>query len=104
MLLRGTEIWNLFGNAHLTGLQSLSGCSFFACEHEAVCGLFGKNNGTLKGFVDKFQQVSVDEAYLVLGSDVRNFEEAVLYALRIKDEVQKQEGISCSFGVGPNRL
>ena len=58
----------------------------------------------LKGFADKFQQVSVDEAYLVPGPEVRNFEEAAIYALRIKDEVKKQEGITCSVGVGPNKL
>jgi len=58
----------------------------------------------LKGFAEKFQQVSVDEAYLVPGPEVRNFEEAALCALRIKDEVQKKEGITCSVGVGPNKL
>ncbi|MDQ1255231.1 MAG: hypothetical protein QG646_4510, partial [Euryarchaeota archaeon] len=44
----------------------------------------------LKGFADRFEQVSVDEAYLVPGQEVRNFEEAALSALRIKDEVKKQ--------------
>ncbi|MGB9131901.1 MAG: DNA polymerase IV [Methanosarcina sp.] len=58
----------------------------------------------LKGFAEKFQQVSVDEAYLVPGPEIRNFEEAALYALRIKDEVHKQQGITCSVGVGPNKL
>ena len=42
----------------------------------------------LKGFAEKFQQVSVDEAYLLPGSEIRNYEEAALYALRIKDEIQ----------------
>ena len=58
----------------------------------------------LRGFGEKFQQVSVDEAYMVPGPDVCNFEEAALCALRIKDEVQKQEEITCSVGVGPNKL
>jgi DNA polymerase IV (archaeal DinB-like DNA polymerase) len=58
----------------------------------------------LKGFADRFQQVSVDEAYLVPGPEVRNFEEAALCALRIKDEVQRQERITCSVGIGPNKL
>ncbi|WP_170943402.1 DNA polymerase IV [Methanosarcina spelaei] len=58
----------------------------------------------LKGFADRFQQVSVDEAYLVPGPEIKSFEEAALYALRIKDEVKKQEGITCSVGVGPNKL
>ncbi len=58
----------------------------------------------LKGFAERFQQVSVDEAYLVPGPEVRDFEEAALYALRIKDEVRRQAGITCSVGVGPNKL
>ena len=58
----------------------------------------------LKGFAEKFQQVSVDEAYLVPGPEVRDFEEAALCAIRIKDEVQRQEEITFSVGVGPNKL
>ncbi|AKB18536.1 DNA polymerase IV [Methanosarcina sp. WWM596] len=58
----------------------------------------------LRRFAEKFQQVSVDEAYLIPGPEVRNFEEAAIYALRIKDEVQRQQGITCSVGVGPNKL
>jgi len=58
----------------------------------------------LKGLAEKFQQVSVDEAYILPGPDIRNFEEAAIYALRIKDKVQRQEGITCSVGVGPNKL
>jgi DNA polymerase IV (DinB-like DNA polymerase) len=58
----------------------------------------------LKGFSEKFQQVSVDEAYLIPGPEIRNFEEAAIYALRIKDEVKRQERITCSVGAGPNKL
>ena len=58
----------------------------------------------LRGFAEKFQQVSVDEAYLIPGPEVGDFEEAAIYALRIKDEVRKQAGITCSVGVGPNKL
>jgi DNA polymerase IV (DinB-like DNA polymerase) len=58
----------------------------------------------LRRFAERFQQISVDEAYLVPGPEVRDFEEAALYSLQIKDEVQRQEGITCSVGVGPNKL
>jgi DNA polymerase IV (DinB-like DNA polymerase) len=58
----------------------------------------------LKGFAEKFQQVSVDEAYLIPGPEIRSFEDAAIYALRIKDEVQRRERITCSVGVGPNKL
>jgi DNA polymerase IV (archaeal DinB-like DNA polymerase) len=58
----------------------------------------------LKGFAEKFQQVSVDEAYLIPGPGIKNYEEAALIALKIKDEVKKQERITCSVGVGSNKL
>jgi DNA polymerase IV (archaeal DinB-like DNA polymerase) len=36
----------------------------------------------------------VDEAYLLPRLEVRSFEEAALCGIRIKDEVQRQEGIT----------
>ena len=58
----------------------------------------------MKGFAEKFQQYSIDEAFLVPGPDIKSFEEATLCALRIKDEIKRQEKITCSVGVGPNKL
>lgn len=77
---------------------------FLPVNMKLYVGISAKIMELLKGFADRFQQVSVDEAYLVPGPEITNFEEAALYALRIKDEVQKQEGITCSVGVGPNKL
>ncbi len=57
----------------------------------------------MKGFAERFQQYSVDEAFLVPVA-ISSFEEAAIIALRIKDEIKKQEGITCSVGVGPNKL
>ncbi len=45
----------------------------------------------MKGFAEKFQQYSVDEAYLVPGSEIRSYEEAAIIALRIKDEVRDRK-------------
>lgn len=58
----------------------------------------------MRGFAEKFQQYSIDEAFLVPGPEIRSFEEAALCALRIKDEILRQEKITCSVGVGPNKL
>jgi len=58
----------------------------------------------MKGFAEKFQQYSVDEAFLVPGPEIRNFEEAAIMALRLKDEIKRRERITCSVGVGPNKL
>jgi len=57
----------------------------------------------LRGFADKFEQVSIDEAYL-LPVDIRSFDDAVKCAHKIKDEVKSQEEITCSVGIGPNKL
>jgi DNA polymerase IV (DinB-like DNA polymerase) len=77
---------------------------FLPVNMKLYAGVSAKVMELLKRFAGRFQQVSVDEAYIVPGPEVKNFEEAALYALRIKDEVQSQEGITCSVGVGPNKL
>jgi DNA polymerase IV (DinB-like DNA polymerase) len=57
----------------------------------------------LRRFSEKFEQVSVDEAYLV-PIDFKSFDDAILCAKRIKDEIKSQEEITCSVGIGPNKL
>lgn len=79
------------------------GAVFLPVNMKLYAGVSAGVMELLRGFAAKFQQVSVDEAYLV-PAEVRNFEEAAIYALRIKDEVQKQQEITCSVGVGPNKL
>jgi len=58
----------------------------------------------MKGFAEKFQQYSIDEAFLVPRPEIQSYEEAAIIALRIKDEVQRQERITCSVGVAPNKI
>jgi DNA polymerase IV (DinB-like DNA polymerase) len=59
----------------------------------------------LKGFADEFEQVGIDEAFLDVSkrtqADFRNGEEL---AQRIKCELLSQEKLTCSVGVGPNKL
>ena len=58
----------------------------------------------MKGFADKFQQYSIDEAFLVPRPEIRSYEEAAMIAQRIKDEIKRQERITCSVGVAPNKI
>ncbi len=57
----------------------------------------------LKGYAEKFQQVSIDEAYLDVSS-IGNFENARQLALKIKQEIKEKENLSCSIGVGPSKI
>src|SRR5262249_47840470 len=52
---------------------------------------------------DAFQKTSVDEAYLELSS-LGSFDAAVERARWLKAEIVKQEGLSASVGIGPNKL
>ncbi len=56
-------------------------------------------------YADRFEQVSVDEAYLDVSQKVGgNFEEAGRLAQKIKDTIKARQELTCSIGVGPNKL
>ena len=57
-----------------------------------------------KRFADKFEQWGIDEAFLDVSERVRDFNEAEALAREIKREILKEEKLTCSIGVGPNKL
>ncbi len=59
----------------------------------------------LKNFADRFEQVGIDEAFLdVTRRTESSFEKAEELGKKIKNELQIQEKLTCSIGVGPNKL
>ncbi|MCW4032598.1 MAG: DNA polymerase IV [Candidatus Bathyarchaeota archaeon] len=59
----------------------------------------------LRNFADNFEQVSIDEAYLEITKRVEGkFEEALKLAKLIKESVFEKEGLTCSIGIGSNKL
>lgn len=58
----------------------------------------------LRKYADKFEQWGIDEAFLGVSSKVRDFEDATRLAQKIKQEIYEMEGLTCSIGVGPNKL
>lgn len=58
---------------------------------------------TLRGFSDKFEQGSIDEAYLDVTSKAGDERSARAMALEIKDAMKKKHGLTCSVGVAPNK-
>ncbi len=57
----------------------------------------------LRSFADKFEQVSIDEAFLDVTSRVADYQEAESFALKIKQELHRSEGLTCSIGIAPNK-
>jgi len=78
---------------------------FLPVEHEFYGEVSGKIMDILRGYGDRFEQVGIDEAYLDVGKKVNSdFEEAERLAQRIKEEVKAQQKITCSIGIGKNKL
>ncbi|KUK70285.1 MAG: DNA polymerase IV [Methanocalculus sp. 52_23] len=58
----------------------------------------------LRSHADKFEQGGIDEAYLDVSSQVKDFEEARELARSIMQEVLDKEKLTCSIGVAPNKM
>jgi DNA polymerase IV (DinB-like DNA polymerase) len=59
---------------------------------------------TLIGYADKFEQWGLDEAFLDVTSRVSDFVNAQSYAGKIKNEIYENERLTCSIGIGHNKL
>ncbi len=59
----------------------------------------------MREFSDKFEQVSIDEACLEVSQKCANsFVEAKKFAEKIKDAIFEEEKLTCSVGIGSNKL
>ncbi len=57
-----------------------------------------------KGYADKFEQWGIDEAFLDVSNDAKNYAEAEALARRLKGEIFDKTGLTASIGIGPNKL
>ncbi len=58
----------------------------------------------LRSFADKFEQVSIDEAFLDVTHRLgRDYARARDYAIEIKTKLESEERLTCSIGVAPNK-
>src|SRR5256712_11159259 len=52
---------------------------------------------------DAFEEASIDEAYIDLSS-LGGMEEGEAHARALKEAILEREGLTCSIGIGPNKL
>jgi len=71
--------------------------SLYAEASRAVMSIF-------RQYANAFEQVSIDEAYLDISNHVKNYEDAEELAKKLKKEVLEKEKLTCSVGLGPNKL
>ena len=55
-------------------------------------------------YADKFEQWGIDEAFLDVSRKVTDSAEAKSLARQIKTEIKEKEHLTCSIGIGPNKL
>jgi len=58
---------------------------------------------TLKGFADRFEQGSIDEAFLDITSRAKDEDSAGRVAMEVKQAVREKHDLTCSIGVAPNK-
>jgi len=77
---------------------------YLPVNYELYTKVSGEIMGMLRKHTDKFEQWGIDEAFLDVTSKVKDYIEAEALARRIKKEIYEKEKITCSIGIGPNKL
>jgi DNA polymerase IV (DinB-like DNA polymerase) len=78
---------------------------FLPVDHRFYEEISRRVMGILKEYADNFEQVSIDEMYLDISQRTKgDFEVAKELGLMIKSEIKAQEKLTCSIGIGPNKL
>ncbi len=76
---------------------------FLRGNHRLYGEVSGRIMAILADGADVFEEASIDEAYLDLSS-LATLEQAEAHARRLKAAILAQESLTCSVGIGPNKL
>jgi len=78
---------------------------FLPVDHPFYEKVSGEIMSILRTYADRFEQVGIDEAFLDVGQRVDgSFDAAKTLAIEIKESIRAQKKLTCSIGVGPNKL
>ena len=76
---------------------------FIRGHHDLYAEVSARIMAFLAERADAFEEASIDEAYLELTS-LGSFDRAAEHARALKREIAEREGLTCSVGIGPNKL
>jgi DNA polymerase IV (DinB-like DNA polymerase) len=78
---------------------------FLPVDHDFYDEISQKVMDVLRSYADSFEQVGIDEAFLdVTQKTEGNFEKARRLAEEIKGDIRAKLRLTCSIGIGPNKL
>jgi len=95
-----TRAWRLSEQAKATGQEP---CIFLPPDMRRYSESSHRIMVIIGGFVPVIEQVSVDEAYMDL-SFTGSYAKAEQLAKRIKQKIKKEERLTASIGIAPNKL
>jgi DNA polymerase IV (DinB-like DNA polymerase) len=77
---------------------------FLPVNYELYAKVSAEIMGILRKYADKFEQWGIDEAFLDVTSRAKDYAEAEAITQEIKREIYGKERLTCSIGIGPNKL
>jgi DNA polymerase IV (DinB-like DNA polymerase) len=78
---------------------------FLPADHEYYEKVSNRVMQLIRSKSPAFEQVSIDEAFIDVSKDANdNFEYGASIAKKIKEEILEKEKLTCSVGIGPNKL
>lgn len=80
------------------------GAVYLPPNYELYAKVSNEIMGILRKYACKFEQWGIDEAFLDVTPRVRDYAEAEGVAQQIKDEIYERQKLTCSIGIGPNKL
>ncbi len=78
--------------------------SFLPADMDFYREISGRVMEIIEQYADSFEQVSIDEAYLDVSKRCSGFDEAKGLAEKIKKEIEEAENLTCSIGIGWNKV
>jgi len=76
---------------------------FVRGDHRRYAEVSARIMAFLAAHADAFEEAGIDEAYLELSS-LGDFARAAAHARALKAALREREGLTCSIGLGPNKL
>ncbi|TLX93367.1 MAG: DNA polymerase IV [Thaumarchaeota archaeon] len=79
------------------------GAVYLRPDFDYYVSLSTKVMGLVRRFADKFEQVSIDEAFLDVSDQVKTPAAALSLVERLRHELKEETGLTCSVGIAENK-
>jgi nucleotidyltransferase/DNA polymerase involved in DNA repair len=79
-------------------------CVYLPVNFKLYGAVSDKIMSIARKYADVFEQGGIDECYLDVSKSAKHFDQAAAIARQIKEEIKQNEKLTCSIGIGPNKL